>query len=161
MKRRILMGMTLLSVAALNSPSFAGPGGSGHGHGVETAYGQPGDPKKPSRPVSITMREMDGKMVFIPSLIEVKKGEQIRFMMRNSGMLDHEMVLATLEDNLKHAKEMEKNPDMEHDDPNAKRLAPNKNGEILWRFSKAGEFDFSCLIPGHRQAGMTGKVVVK
>jgi uncharacterized cupredoxin-like copper-binding protein len=107
------------------------------------------------------MREMDGKMVFIPALIEVKRGEQVRFMLRNSGLLDHEIVLATLEENLKHAKEMEKNPDMEHDDPNAKRLAPNKNGEFVWHFTKTGEFDFSCLIPGHREAGMTGKVVVK
>ena len=57
--------------------------------------------------------------------------------------------------------EMQKNPDMEHDDPNAKRLAPKKTGEIVWAFTKPGEFDFSCLIPGHREAGMTGKIVVK
>ena len=107
------------------------------------------------------MREMDGKMVFIPALIEVKRGEQVRFMLRNSGLLDHEIVLATLEENLKHAKEMEKNPDMEHDDPNAKRLAPNKTGEFVWHFTKTGEFDISCLIPGHRQAGMTGKLIDK
>ena len=100
-------------------------------------------------------------MVFIPALIEVKRGEQVRFMLRNSGFLDHEIVLATLEENLKHAKEMEKNPDMEHDDPNAKRLAPNKTGEFVWHFTKTGEFDFSCLIPGHREAGMTGKIIVK
>ena len=56
---------------------------------------------------------------------------------------------------------MAKNPDMEHDDPNAKRLAPKKTGEIVWKFTKAGEFDFSCLIPGHREAGMFGKIVVK
>jgi len=145
----------------MSGAAQAGPGGAGHGHHEETAFGKPGDPKKPARPVSITMREMDGKMLFIPALIEVKRGEQVRFMLRNSGMLDHEIVLATLEENLKHAKEMEKNPDMEHDDPNAKRLAPNKNGEFVWHFTKTGEFDFSCLIPGHREAGMTGKIVVK
>ena len=80
---------------------------------------------------------------------------------RPNGELDHELVLATLEENLKHAIEMQKNPDMEHDDPNAKRLAPKKTGEIIWAFTKAGEFDFSCLIPGHREAGMTGKIIVK
>ena len=57
--------------------------------------------------------------------------------------------------------EMMKNPEMEHDDPNAKRLAPGKTGELFWKFTKAGEFDFSCLIPGHREAGMTGKIIVK
>jgi len=107
------------------------------------------------------MSESDGKMQFIPNRVEVKKGEQIKFTLRNNGELDHELVLATLEMNLEHAKEMAKNPDMEHDDPNAKRLAPKKNGEIVWKFSKAGEFDFSCLIPGHRELGMTGTIVVK
>lgn len=160
---KIVGSLTLIVSLGFGLPVLAGPGGAGHGHGAteETAYGKPGDPKARSRAVTITMREMDGKMVFIPNIIEVKRGEQVRFMMRNSGMLDHELVLATLEENLKHAIEMQKNPDMEHDDPNAKRLAPNKSGEIIWQFTKAGEFDFSCLIPGHREAGMTGKVVVK
>jgi uncharacterized cupredoxin-like copper-binding protein len=50
---------------------------------------------------------------------------------------------------------------MEHDDPNAKNLEPKAKSEILWRFSKRGTFEYSCLIPGHREAGMTGKVTVK
>jgi uncharacterized cupredoxin-like copper-binding protein len=56
---------------------------------------------------------------------------------------------------------MKKYPEMEHDDPNAKRVAPNKAGELLWRFTKRGEFEFACLIPGHREAGMHGKIIVK
>ncbi len=150
--------LTLLASAGLAS---AGPGGAGHGHDDETAYGKPGDPKKPSRLVQVVMSERDGKMLFIPDRIEVRRGEQIKFALRNNGELDHEIVVATLEDNLKHAIEMQKNPDMEHDDPNAKRLSPKKTGEIVWAFTKPGEFDFSCLIPGHREAGMTGKVIVK
>jgi uncharacterized cupredoxin-like copper-binding protein len=122
----------------------------------------PGDPKKAARIVQITMRETeDGKMLFVPDRIHVRKGEQVRFLLRNNGAVDHEIVLATLEENLRHAEEMRKNPDMEHDDPNARRLAPRKSGEILWRFTKAGEFDFSCLIPGHREAGMFGTIIVK
>jgi len=149
-------------LSALVMPAAAGPGGAGHGHhGDETAYGKPGDPKKPARLVLVRMGEGDGKMYFSPAVIEVKKGEQIRLKLTNGGELDHELVLATLEMNLKHAEEMKKNPDMEHDDPNAKRLAPKKSGDIVWQFTKTGEFDFSCLIPGHREAGMTGKIVVK
>ena len=134
---------------------------AGHSHGGETAYGVPGDPKKPARIVNVTMRETeDGKMLFSPNQISVKKGEQVRFMLRNNGQLDHEVVIATLEENLKHAEQMRKNPDMEHDDPNAKRLAPKQTGEIVWRFTKAGTFDFSCLIPGHRESGMSGSIQV-
>ena len=70
-------------------------------------------------------------------------------------------VFDTIEGNNKHAIEMQKNPDMEHDDPNAIRLKPLKKGEILWQFTKRGTFDFSCLIPGHRESGMTGSITVK
>ena len=153
--------LAVIAFAMSAGAALAGPGAAGHGLGAETAYGTPGDPKKPARPVQVVMSEKDGKMSFIPDRIEIRRGEQIRFQLRNNGELDHEIVLATLEENLKHAVEMQKNPDMEHDDPNAKRLAPKKTGEIVWAFTKAGEFDFSCLIPGHREAGMTGKIVVK
>jgi uncharacterized cupredoxin-like copper-binding protein len=147
---------------AIAGMATASPGHKpGESHAEETAYGKPGDPKKPSRPIVLTMREDDGKMLFSPSRIEVRRGEQIKFMLRNNGAIDHEIVLATLADNLKHMEEMMKNPDMEHDDPNAKRLKPKSTGEIVWLFTKAGEFDFSCLIPGHRQSGMHGVVIVK
>ncbi len=107
------------------------------------------------------MGEMDGKMMFMPAKVEVKKGEQVKFVLRNNGELEHEFVLASAADNLKHGEAMKKNPDMEHDDPNAKKLAPKKTDEIVWKFSKAGEFEFACLIPGHREAGMVGTIVVK
>jgi uncharacterized cupredoxin-like copper-binding protein len=148
-----------------SSLALAAPGhkpGEGHSHGPEdSAYGVPGDPKQAARIVQITMTEADGKMLFIPDKVEVRRGEQIRFMLRNNGGQPHEFVLGTLEENLKHGEEMKKNPDMEHEDPNAKRLDSKKTGEIVWKFTKTGEFDFSCLIPGHRESGMFGKVIVK
>ena len=134
---------------------------SRHHHHSEYSAGAPGDPKKPARIILVTMRESDGKMTFIPDRVEVRKGEQIKFVLRNVGELDHEFILATATDNLKHAEEMKKNPDMKHEDPNGKRLEPKKTGEIVWRFTKAGQFEYGCLIPGHREAGMTGTVIVK
>jgi multidrug efflux pump subunit AcrA (membrane-fusion protein) len=35
------------------------------------------------------------------------------------------------------------------------------NGELVWKFTKRGKFEFACLIPGHYEKGMFGKVVVK
>ncbi len=149
--------LATLGLLALAAPALADPGHSG---GAQ-AYGEPGDPKKPARVVQVTMRETDdGKMIFLPDLVKVRKGEQIKFVLRNNGEIDHELVIGTLEANLKHGEQMQKNPDMEHDDPNAARLAPKATGEILWTFTEAGEFDFSCLIPGHRESGMTGKIIV-
>jgi uncharacterized cupredoxin-like copper-binding protein len=40
-------------------------------------------------------------------------------------------------------------------------VAPGKTGEIGWRFTNTGTFYFGCLIPGHFEAGMMGKVMVK
>lgn len=144
----------------VSSPSAMADPGHSHAHGGFSA-GEPGNPKRPARVVQVTMRESDGRMVYVPERVEVKRGEQIRFVLRNNGALEHEFVLATREDNLKHAEAMKNNPEMEHDDPNAKRLQPSKSGEVVWRFTKSGEFEYGCLIPGHREAGMIGMVVVK
>jgi uncharacterized cupredoxin-like copper-binding protein len=153
--------LTAAAVAFLLTSSAAISVTSAHEQDVTFSAGEPGNPKKPARAVLVTMRESDGKMMFIPDKVEVRKGEQIRFLLRNSGLLEHEFLLATTEENLKHAELMKKFPDMEHDEPNGKRLKPNGASEIVWRFTKAGTFEYGCLIPGHREAGMVGTVIVK
>lgn len=154
-------GIALFATVFLSASAWAGAGPAGHSHGEGFSAGEPGDPKKPARIVQVTMGEMDGKMMFMPAKVEVKKGEQVKFVLRNNGELDHEFILATTAENLKHGEAMKKNPDMEHDDPNGKRLAPKKADEIVWKFTKAGQFEYSCLIPGHREAGMVGTIIVK
>jgi len=161
MKKLRQTGIALFATVLLSVSAGAGSGPSGHSHGETFSAGEPGDPKKPARIVQVTMGEMDGKMMFMPNKVEVKKGEQVKFVLRNNGELDHEFILATTAENLKHGEAMKKNPDMEHDDPNGKRLAPKKTNEIVWKFTKAGEFEYGCLIPGHREAGMVGTVTVK
>jgi uncharacterized cupredoxin-like copper-binding protein len=153
-------------IAVLVAFGAAAKADSGHGsHGgqghVRFSAGVPGDPKKPARLVEVTMREGTGTMEYLPNRIEVKRNEQIRFVLKNSGELAHEFVLASAADNAKHAALMQKFPDMEHDDPNSKTLPAKAGGEIVWRFTKTGEFEFACLIPGHREAGMIGKIIVK
>ncbi|HVV80409.1 MAG TPA: cupredoxin family protein [Pseudolabrys sp.] len=130
--------------------------------GEHFSAGEPGEAKKPARIVPVTMKETsDGKMLFFPNSIEVRKGEQVRFVITNAGAVTHEFVLASKTDNDKHAALMQKYPDMEHDDPNGKTLQPGQKAEMIWKFSKAGTFEFACLIPGHREAGMLGSVNVK
>lgn len=51
-------------------------------------------------------------------------------------------------------------PNMEHDEPNKVTIAPGQQGEIVWQFTKAGTVNFACLVPGHYEAGMKGKVQV-
>ena len=144
----------------------------------ETAFGRTGDPKKVSRTVHVSMSD---RMRFTPDKISVvrgramatkvsgctpdrfsvERGETIRFVVKNDGQVLHEMVLGS-EDALKeHAALMKKFPGMEHDEPYMVHVAPGKTGEIVWQFSRAGTVHFGCLIPGHFEAGMVGKVEVK
>jgi uncharacterized cupredoxin-like copper-binding protein len=123
--------------------------------------GEPGDPQKPLRTVKVSMLEDGKRMLFDPPSIEVRLGEQIRFVLFNEGSEYHEFVLATHAENRKHAEFMKKFPEMEHNDPNAKRLSALSSGELLWKFTRRGEFEYACLIPGHFQAGMHGKIIVK
>lgn len=159
--------MNILKIAATLLPilfsaglAVAAPGAAGHSHAGFSA-GEPGDPKKPFRVIEVTMHEGDGQMGYTPENLTIKRGEQIKFVIANVGELKHEFILASEKDNLKHAELMKKYPEMEHDDPNGKSLEPKAKSEILWRFTKRGTFEYSCLIPGHREAGMTGKITVK
>ncbi|HET7020786.1 MAG TPA: cupredoxin family protein [Xanthobacteraceae bacterium] len=129
-------------------------------HGTFSA-GRPGDPKKPARIVKIKMFEGGGKMGFEPARIDVRRGEQVRFVLHNDGEEDHEFILATVGENRKHAEVMKRHPDMEHADPNGKRVMPHESGDLVWKFTKRGTFEFACLIPGHYDKGMFGQVIVR
>lgn len=124
----------------------------------DTPFGQQGDPKKVTRTVRVGMSD---RMRFDPGSITVKKGETIRFVVANKGAVLHEMVLGTPQALKEHAELMKKHPGMEHDEPSMAHVRPGAAGEIVWQFTRAGEFQFACLIPGHFEAGMVGKVVVK
>jgi uncharacterized cupredoxin-like copper-binding protein len=150
-KRRLLR--SVISIVLLGWGSAA----AAHDQHGGYSAGEPGNPGKPAREIVVLMNEMD----YSPAVIEVKRGEQIHFVLRNVGTEAHEFLLATTAENLKHGEAMKKNPDMEHDEPNGLRLAARKSGEILWKFSKAGTFEYSCLIPTHRESGMVGKIIVK
>ena len=124
----------------------------------EKPFGKAGDPEKVTR--TITFRMTD-KMRFDPSHVTVKRGETVRFIAKNDGKLVHEMVFGTPDELKAHAEQMKKFPDMEHDEPYMVHVAPGKTGEIVWQFTRPGVFDFACLIAGHYDSGMMGKVTVK
>lgn len=145
------------------------PGASAHGDkphagksvdyskAEETAFGRAADPKKAKRVVKV---EMSDQMRFVPAEIKVKRDEIVRFIPTNKGHVAHEMVLGTMDDLKKHAELMRKFPEMEHDEPHMAHVAPGASGEIDWQFTKAGEFYYACLVPGHFEAGMMGKIIV-
>ncbi|KEJ97801.1 Uncharacterized copper-binding protein, cupredoxin-like subfamily [Pseudosulfitobacter pseudonitzschiae] len=162
--KNLLITTTL--ALAFSVPAFAAgthSGGHDDDHAGEHAgmmIGMPGDAASVDRTIDVTMRETDdGAMVFSPESFEFAQGETIRFNISNMGVLEHELVIDTVEGNAEH-KEMMARMDMEHDDPNSIRLDEGGTGEVIWTFSNAGVFEFACLIPGHYESGMHGPITV-
>jgi uncharacterized cupredoxin-like copper-binding protein len=124
----------------------------------EKSFGREGDPKRVSRTVNV---DMSDAMRFNPAELTVKRGETVRFVAKNSGKVMHEMVLGTMKELKQHAEIMKKHPEMEHDEPYMAHVAPGATERIVWQFTRPGEFYYGCLIPGHFEAGMIGKVIVK
>ena len=121
-------------------------------------WGIAGDAKAVTRTIRVVMSD---DMRFSPDRIEVKAGETLRFVHRNSGKVLHEFVLGTKQELDAHAAMMAKYPKMKHDEPYMIHVPPGQSRNMVWTFNRPGTFDFACLIPGHYQAGMTGTIVVK
>ncbi|MRD49344.1 plastocyanin [Caenimonas koreensis DSM 17982] len=120
-------------------------------------WGIAADAKKVTRTVELTMSD---NMRFTPDRIEVKRGETVRLVVKNAGQMLHELVIGTKKELDEHAALMMKFPNMEHDEPYMTHVKPGKSGELVWTFNRPGQFDFACLVAGHYQAGMVGKITV-
>jgi uncharacterized cupredoxin-like copper-binding protein len=169
-RRSALTALTSLAALAL------GPAAHAHtqdhsGHGAPVAakkavaamaeqkdWGMAGDPAKVQRTIRL---RMDDTMRFTPNALNIQKGETVRLVVVNAGRLMHEIVIGTPADLKAHAEMMKKHPGMEHDEAHMAHVKAGQTGEIVWTFNRAGQFEFACLIPGHFEAGMMGRIRVQ
>jgi uncharacterized cupredoxin-like copper-binding protein len=131
--------------------------GTDHSEVEETTFGKAGDPKKANRTVHI---EMSDRMRYTPAAITVKQGDTVKFVVKNNGKIKHEMVIGSIDELKAHSDMMKMYPGMEHDEAYMTHVPPGRTGNIVWHFTKSGEFNFGCLVQGHLEAGMVGKVTV-
>ena len=153
--KSISPSLVAFAIAASATGALASGNHAG-GHG-ESSIGKAGVAAKASRTVTV---EMADSMRYTPSDIQVKRGETIRFLVKNSGKVRHELSLGTEKELLEHLEQMKKFPGMEHDEPSKITLDPGKQGDIVWQFTKAGAVNFACLMPRHFEGGMKGLVNV-
>ncbi len=157
-----MKALLLSALFALTLPAFA-HGDAAHAKTSsivkkeQKPWGIAGDKKAASSTITITMLDT---MRFSPEKISVRQGETIHIVIQNKGAMLHEFVIGTQKELVEHAALMIKFPNMEHDEPYMAHVPVGKTGEIIWTFNKAGNFDFACLIAGHYQAGMVGKITV-
>lgn len=116
-----------------------------------------------------------------PKTINVKKGETVRFVVENKGVLVHEFNIATMMMHKKHGPEMldmmkmgillpnkinkkkmkqmaKMNPKMAHSHANSVLLEPKQRAELIWKFTSDAELFGGCNVPGHLEAGMISKI---
>ena len=116
-----------------------------------------------------------------PKEIKIKKGETVKFVVKNMGELVHELNIATKEMHIKHQPEMAKmveheilladkidknkmkemakmNHAMAHKHANSVLLEPNETGELIWEFSTSANLEIACNVPGHYETGMIAKI---
>ncbi len=164
MKGTLLRITQITALAALlgtGTAFAAGAHGEHAGHAMPAAsapIGTPGDAARVTRSIDIDMTDA---MRFTPAQVQVKAGETVRFNVRNSGRIRHEMVLGTDADLQAHYAMMMKDPGMRHEEANAISLEGGKSGQIVWKFDRAGTVSFGCLELGHYTAGMKGAVSVQ
>ena len=135
--------------SAASAPRAAAP--------EQQPWGIAAEPKQARRTIEIQMTD---DMRFTPDRLTVREGEVVRLRVANAGRVMHELVIGTREELDQHAAMMQKFPNMEHDEPYMAHVAPGRRGSLVWTFNRAGDFEFACLVAGHFEAGMVGRIRV-
>ena len=158
--KHMLTAILLSSIMATNAAAHGDPKkpAAKKASVEEKVFGREGDPKRITRTIDV---DMSDAMRYAPMEITIKHGETVRFVARNSGKVMHEMVLGTMKELKEHLEIMRKHPNMEHDEPHMAHVKPGSTAPMVWEFTKPGEFYYGCLMPGHFEAGMVGKIIVK
>lgn len=106
--------------------------------------------------IQITMTDA---MRFEPGAMTVKRGEPITFVVKNAGVIDHEIFVGTEAEQIEHAAHMAK-ADSAHGHSSALRVGPGQTGSLTVTFALAGSQMIGCHEPGHYEAGMSAPLTV-
>lgn len=161
MNRSLAMMCVLLALATGNARAHGGHAGAhpiGPARNPEgVSFGRAGDAKAVTRTVSV---EMSDRGCALPLEIRVRRGDTARFVARNTGTQTHELVLGTSHELAQHAKQAERDPDLDHDEPYILHVEAGTTGEIVWQFTRVGIFGYGCLIHGSTEFAMPGRILV-
>ena len=176
----VISGLSVVAYETFDHHPEWAAGGHSHGDTVSAAHDDHNDhaPDNASAPAlqalqisrSIEVTLLDS-MKFTPDSIQVSAGETIRFVVSNKGKLAHEMVLGNAQAIAAHAKEMQAmasagNTGHQHEHGGsagaiAVSVPAGEVREWVVKFDEAIELEIACLVPGHYEAGMKGKLNVQ
>jgi len=145
---------------------------TGHGHNiVEEAHVPDGGPHdtavthedEASGVFEITLDA--GEWRFEPSVVEVPVGHRVKLTLVNHGLVEHDVeVVGILAEDIEVVGGVERHARLGGGHHNESVIAahaePGTTASVIFTATEAGEYDFACTIPGHKEAGMVGKLVV-
>jgi uncharacterized cupredoxin-like copper-binding protein len=117
------------------------------------AFGQPAEESAATRTIHV---EATDTMRLKFDSMRIRRGEVVKFVVRNSGQAPHEFAIGDESFRKEHLLEMRKQmAGMEHQDVNVLSLK-GATKTIVWRFDpvKSKSVLFACYVPGHFEAGM-------
>lgn len=116
-----------------------------------SARAEAGDDRRPTT-VVLTIRHSR----FEPAVVTVRQGATVRFVVRNTDPIDHELIVG--DESVQQAHE--RGTDALHRGPGAVSVAPRSEDSTDYTFGGAGSVPFACHLPGHWAYGMAGVVRV-
>ena len=117
----------------------------------EPAAGDPGD-----RTVEVEMRDI----AFAPTALDVRAGEKVRFVFKNTGQVVHDAFIGDQAAQDAHEKAMREGHGDHGGGSNAVSVKPGKTASITYTFSRPGQILLGCHQPGHYTGGMKAAITV-
>jgi plastocyanin len=102
-------------------------------------------PEETSSEVNLNAREIlvkGDEYSFMPSVININKGEKIKLTFENVGTLPHDLIIESL-------------------GVGTKEVLPGESESFVFTAKEEGEIEFFCSIGSHRSLGMEGTLEVK
>jgi uncharacterized cupredoxin-like copper-binding protein len=95
---------------------------------------------------------------FVPSVIDVRAGATVRFVVANTDPIDHEFIVGDAAVHARH----ERGTEAAHGAvPGEVSVPAETTASTTFRFDAPGEWVFACHLPGHFGYGMRGVVRVR
>jgi len=145
---------------------------TGDGHGLaEEAHGHVGGHREAAgsgereggQVLEITLDAEEWR--FEPAVVEIPVGRRVKLTLVNDGMVEHDVEIAGVPaEDIEVMDGVERHErlggGLHHEGVVAAHAEPGTTATVIFTATEAGEYDFACTIPGHKEAGMVGKLVV-
>jgi uncharacterized cupredoxin-like copper-binding protein len=126
-----------------------------------------GGTAQPTAPTLTEITLVATDIAYDKNLLEVVAGQPVKVTLQNEGVLEHDfsiMEIPTTGEVIADEASMSAEHDMEGMamEPEVHVASPAGTSQsVQFTPSQAGEYEYSCTVAGHKEAGMVGTLVVK